>query len=595
MKRFDDMTAPAPAPVEISPLARHFVALLARLSPHDPPIVAELAARLLAAAERGDVCLDLRQEDGYEALLTELRGSAVVGKSGEWKPLVLDEQGRLYLYRQWLAEHRLAVELRERGERLREGVDLVILADGLQRLFPLGRDGRLDEQAIAAATALLKPLSVISGGPGTGKTTTVVKVLALLLEQAQLPLRIALTAPTGKAAARLRESISRARSALPCDPAIREAIPQETATLHRLLGANADGTSFRYGSERKLRVDVVILDEASMVSLVLMQQLMSALPQGACLIILGDRDQLASVEAGAVLADLCEVREGGGSAEFATLLASLFKEGGEKLPPPVVSTLADAIVTLRESRRFDAEGAIGTLCRRLNRGDGGKALELLRSGDPQAQWFDLSDPAAYMKGAAAEIEEWICATLAAATPQEALTRFGRFMLLTALRQGPMGSIAMNRRIEELLGERKRIDSGKLWYAGRPVMITRNAPGLDLFNGDIGLTLPDPTAGGALRVFFPSPSGEVRGLVPLTLPAHETAFAMTVHKSQGSEFSRIHLLLPGQRSNILTRELLYTAVSRARNSLQIYGDAAAFVAAAAERVVRSSGLRDQLWG
>ncbi|MBE0503940.1 MAG: exodeoxyribonuclease V subunit alpha [Desulfuromonadales bacterium] len=583
-----------PKATEASPLARHFVALLERLGPHDPPIVGELAARLLSAGENGDVCLDLRQETEPQALITALQQSSVVGAPGEWKPLILYPAGRLYLYRQWQAEHQLAAELIRRGQGLRKNVDLEVLSDGLQRLFPLRSDGSPDEQAIAAATAILKNFAVISGGPGTGKTTTVVKVLALLLEQAKTPLRIALTAPTGKAAARLRESISRARAALPCTPEVRAAIPVETATLHRLLGANASGTSFRYGAERQLRVDVVVLDEASMVNLTLMQQLLSALPKGAQLIILGDRDQLASVEAGAVLDDICGAGEAARSPQFAALLAALLTGRGAPCGcPDFPSGLADAIVTLKESRRFTAQGGIGSLCRTINAGQGEAALQLLRSGDPQVSWTDLAEPAALTTALADEVDAWVGDYLAAKNPQEALQRFGNFMLLTALRQGSLGSIALNLALEQMLVRRQRIASGKLWYAGRPVMITRNAPAQDLFNGDIGLCLPDPAADGALRVFFPTASGEVRGLAPLTLPAHETAFAMTVHKSQGSEFRRVLLLLPGQRSAILSRELLYTAVSRARESLKIFGVGEIFVAACQERIQRTSGLREEL--
>ena len=581
---------------EASPLARHFAALLSRLGPHDPPIVGELAARLLSAGENGDVCLDLQQEPESQALITALQQSSVVGAPGEWKPLILDAAGRLYLYRQWEAEHLLAGELIARAQGLREHVDLEVLSGGLQRLFPLRNDGSPDEQALAAATAVLKNFTVICGGPGTGKTTTVVKVLALLLEQSETPLRIALTAPTGKAAARLRESISRARAALPCAPEVREAIPVETATLHRLLGANASGTSFRYGAERQLRVDVVVLDEASMVNLTLMQQLLSALPKKAQLIILGDRNQLASVEAGAVLDDICGAGEVGRSPEFAALLAALLTGRGAPCGcPDSPGGLADAIVTLRESRRFNAQGGIGSLCRTLNAGEGEAALQLLRSDDPQVSWTDLPEPAALTTALADEVDAWVSDYLAAENPSEALRRFANFMILTALRQGPLGSLALNLALEQMLVRRQRIASNKLWYAGRPVMITRNAPAQDLFNGDIGLCLPDPAADGALRVFFPTATGEVRGLAPLTLPAHETAFAMTVHKSQGSEFSRVLLVLPGQRSPLLTRELLYTAVSRARESLKIFGVGEVFVAATNERIQRTSGLRAQLWG
>lgn len=476
--------------VETSSVARHFVALLARLGPHDPSIVGELAARLLTAGEGGDVCLDLRQETEPGELIIALQQSTVVGAPGEWKPLILDAAGRLYLYRQWEAEHLLAIDLRERAQGLREKVDLEVLAGGLERLFPLRSDGTPDEQALAAATAVLKNFTVICGGPGTGKTTTVVKVLALLLEQTETPLRIALTAPTGKAAARLRESINRARATLPCTLEVKEAIPVETKTLHRLLGANAAGTAFRYGAERKLRVDVVVLDEASMVNLALMRQLVSALPREAQLIILGDRDQLASVEAGAVLDDICGTGEIGRSAGFAALLAGLF-EGGRTPCAPTKSGLADAIVTLTESRRFAAQGGIGSLCRLLNAGEGEAALHLLRSGDPQVTWADLLEPATLTTALAEEVDSWVSDYLTAENPQEALRRFGNFMLLTALRQGPLGSLALNLALEQMLIRRQRIAAGKLWYAGRPVMITRNAPLQDLFNGDIGLCLPIP--------------------------------------------------------------------------------------------------------
>ncbi len=579
-----------------SSAARHFAVLLQRMAPGDNPSVVEQAAKLVDAGENGNVCLDLHQETGPEALITALQQSFVVGAPGEWKPLILDAAGRLYLYRQWEAEHFLAGELIARALGLREHVNLEILSGGLQRLFPLRNDGSPDEQALAAATAVLKNFTVISGGPGTGKTTTVVKVLALLLEQSTTPLRIALTAPTGKAAARLRESISRARATLPCTPEVKEAIPVETKTLHRLLGANAQGTAFRYGAERQLGVDVVVLDEASMVNLSLMRQLVSALPREAQLIILGDRDQLASVEAGAVLDDICGAGEMGRSAEFTALLAELLTGSGAPCGCSVSpGGLADAIVTLRESRRFTAQGGIGSLCRTLNAGDGEAALQLLRSGDPQVIWADLPDPVALTTALADEVDKWVSDYLVGDNPQEALRRFGNFMLLTALRQGPLGSIALNLALEQMLVRRQRIASGKLWYAGRPVMITRNAPVQDLFNGDIGLCLPDPATDGALRVYFPTATGEVRGLSPLTLPAHETAFAMTVHKSQGSEFNRVLLILPGQPSAILSRELLYTAVSRARESLKIFGVAEVFVAASKERIQRTSGLREKLWG
>lgn len=549
-----------------SPLSRHFASLLERLAPDDPPLLRELAMRLVAAGEGGDSCLDLTREPGVEERCALLLRSPLVGEGGEWRPLILDG-GRLYLQRRWQEEHDLAAEFLRRATAAVTDVDDPLLRAGLARLFGDEAD---DEQARAAECAVRRSFCVISGGPGTGKTTTVVKVLALLLEQQRgaVP-RIALAAPTGKAAARLRQAIEAARDALPCAPSIRDAIPTATVTLHRLLGAGRRPGTFRYGRDEPLPVEVVVVDEASMVDLTLMSRLLAALPKAARLILLGDRDQLASVEAGAVLADLCAAPE-----------------------MSAASPLHGAVATLTRSRRFAGEGGIGALCRAVNGGDAAAALELLRGADPALSWRDLPDAPGLGAALSAEVVAGFKPLLAAASPDEALARLGDFALLTALRQGPFGVPALNQIVERLLARHGAIDPRDEWYLGRPLMIVRNDPAQDLFNGDLGLVLRDP-ADGRPRAFFSSPGGGVRAVAPLRLPPHETAFAMTVHKSQGSEFGRIVLVLPPQEVDVVSRELIYTGISRARHSLAVWGREEPFCQGVARRVERHSGLRARL--
>ncbi len=492
--------------------------------------------------------------------------TAVVGDGSKPTPLVLDGS-RLYLHRLWRAEVSLAERLLVMA-REASVVDGALLARGLDRLFgPAG--GGQEDQRLAAETAVRHRLAIVSGGPGTGKTFTVARVLALLVEQAAAPgaalPRIALAAPTGKAASRLQETINRQRPHLGLADAHLQAIPSEASTIHRLLGAGHG--AYSHDRDNPLPVDVLVVDEASMVDLPLMSRLLDALPAGAKLILLGDRDQLASVEAGRVLGDICAVPAGGG-------------------------TLEPCIAVLQHNRRAADAPRIGAFARAVNQAKPEEAAAVLSDGGGQVARVDL--PGGRLTGEqlarmADRFRPYKDLVDAGADPADVLDALDRFRVLCALNVGPLGAEALNRRIEAALG----FDSSIPAYRGRPVMISENDYALGLFNGDTGVILPDPGASRESRVFFRNPSGDVRAVAPPLLPPHQTCFALTVHKAQGSEFDRVAVVLGGG-NRLLTRELLYTAVTRARRGVEILGDESAVAAACQRGAERSSGLRDRLW-
>lgn len=591
-------------------LDEHLARLLTRLGGGEDHLLA-LAVRLVCCATSGGhICANLADAAGkplaalggaqsgfvpsLPAWCEALRRRAVVGRPGDYAPLILDEAGRLYLYRYWAYEHELACDLQARLSDDPADADPRRLRDGLDRLFPAPVDED-DRQRVAAAVAALKRFAVISGGPGTGKTTTVVRILALLLEQAASPLRIALAAPTGKAAARMQEAVRASRDTLPVDARIRDAIPAEATTIHRLLGFRPAGVAFRHDRDDPLPVDVLVVDEASMVDLALMANLVRAVPRRARLILLGDKDQLASVEAGAVLGDICGDSPGFSPA-FRRRLSETIRHdptraGGEPAAGPPIR---DAIVQLTRSYRFGRESGIGRLAHLVNRGDGRAALDFLtQGGHEDVAWRPLDSPRD-LAARLAETAGTLGAYLAAGTPEAALTALERFRVLSAHRTGPYGVDTLNALIAGCLESRRAVRPVAPWYHGRPVLITANDYNLRLFNGDLGIALADAAADRRLRVFFRAFGGGVRRLPPARLPAHETAFAATVHKSQGSEAERILLILPNELSPVMTRELIYTGVTRARSQVEIWGAREVFEAAVARRLTRSSGLRDALW-
>jgi exodeoxyribonuclease V alpha subunit len=578
----------------------------------DAPELLLAAALASHRVGEGDVCLDLADCAELALFRTQglagmsgppstrdwarvLRGRAVVGRPGETAPLILDDRNRLYLGRYWHFERALADALRARTGTWVPDVDRDRLRQGLRRLFPANE---LDWQRVAAAVAVLRPLCLISGGPGTGKTRTVAAILALLAEQKESAgLRIALAAPTGKAAARLSESISGAKAHLALPEPIATRIPEASQTLHRLLGFRPGRANPRHSPDDPLHLDVLVVDEASMVDLPLMSRLLAALPAAARLILLGDKDQLASVEAGMVLGDVCG--RGRAPAYSPELCAAIEQVTGDELEPavPPVPAIADHIVTLRKSWRFGVDSGIGALARAVNLGRIDESLAIL--ADPAYPDVSLQPPSRDViadlitQGILPAFRE----VLAAPDPEAALAALSRIRVLCALRSGPQGVGRLNLRIEQALEAAGLIRRDGEIYAGRPIMLTANDHGLRLYNGDVGLILYergiDLQGGGALRAFFATAEG-VRRILPSRLPPHETAYAMTVHKSQGSEFDEVALVLPEAESRVLTRELLYTGITRARKSVRLLAREERLREAIARPVVRSTGLYDALW-
>ncbi|NVK43030.1 MAG: exodeoxyribonuclease V subunit alpha [Oceanospirillaceae bacterium] len=568
-----------------------------------------LAALTSFELGRGNVCLPLSSVPGLLALLPPdtaelLRprvpaavpqcDGRVLGDGAVETPLVLD-RGRLYLYRYWRFECDLAAFLHGRCQPV--ALDRSAVRASLARLFD-ATDSGPDWQQVAAAVAVSRRFAVISGGPGTGKTTTVIKLLALHIEQqlaeGRRP-RIRLAAPTGKAAARMAESIAAARGRLPLATGVAELIPLEASTLHRLLGVLPGSRRFRHGADNPLHLDLLVVDEASMVDLPLMARLMAALPEHARLILIGDRDQLASVEAGSVLGDICswpgELRYGSKQAQY---LADVCDVDAEALGDTGAPAIADGLAQLRISYRFGADSGIGCLARAVNAGDASGCREVWKGGYGDVRWhrLDSGHYQALIDRCVAGYRGYLEALAAGQSPQAVLNAFGRFQLLSALRQGPYGVTGLNERIERGLSDVGLIRPANAWYAGRPVIVTRNDRALELFNGDIGIAMPNAT--GELRVWFDQ-GGSPRPVLPSRMPEHETVYGMTVHKSQGSEFDQVLLLLPPDDAPVLTRELLYTGITRARGLFELYAREALLEKVIDRRTERASGLAARLWG
>ncbi|MBC7455200.1 MAG: exodeoxyribonuclease V subunit alpha, partial [Massilia sp.] len=480
-----------------------------------------------------------------------------VGELDFDQPLVLDGE-RLYLRRYWRDETLVARTVRARAEHMRE-LDPARVHHWLDILFASDRRADApDWQKLACAVALRGSVAIITGGPGTGKTYTVARLLALLFAMAPdaAHQRVALAAPTGKAAARLKQSIDKALTELAdkvgSELPLRELTNRMGAarTLHSLLGARPDTRSFAHHKGNPLDIDVLIVDEASMVHLEMMASLLDALPAGAILVLLGDKDQLASVEAGAVLGDLCRDAQAGGYS--AQTVAYALAASGEMIPDAFrgdAGALAQQTVMLRRSRRFG--GPIGQLALAVNDGEAARAEEVLRAGG-ELRWIEHAQQHHVVQLASEGYGPYL-ALLARDTAgdgheawvRSVLLSFESFRILCAVREGDWGVTGLNEAIEQRFNGAGLIRKRGEWYVGRPVMITRNDYGTGVFNGDIGLTLADPARAGSLRVYFLE-GDAVRSVLATRLRQVETAYAMTVHKSQGSEFRHTVLVLPKER-------------------------------------------------
>jgi exodeoxyribonuclease V alpha subunit len=551
----------------ISPLVQSARVWLANEAPALPSDLHAAVEALYEAVEAGHVCIRVTTGNAAAWYATEW-----VGTPGAYCPFILDDNGRFYLARYHSHESGVAAALKKRAENLLSPSDPAALGNQLNALFPSADPD--DRQRLAALLAQFKPLTLVSGGPGTGKTTTVVKLLALLQAQAgDTPLHILLAAPTGKAAQRLSESIRGAKEKLPVAEGVKAAIPEQAQTLHRLLGAQGDTGRYRHTMDNPLSCDVLLIDEASMIDLAMMHAVLKALPETARLILLGDRDQLASVEAGSVFGDLCMAQG------MSHTLAEQLSPFGVTLPSTESNNpMADCRVELVRSYRFSTDSGIGIAARASREGEADTLLQALASSP------DLSRCDGVHLGA--QLEQGYATYRDAARqgdPASAFAAFLRFRVLCAHRQGAAGVEGLNALMETGRSQ---------WYAGRPIIIRTNDYALRLFNGDIGLCLP--TAEG-LRVFFETAPGGYRALAPGRLPAHESAWAMTVHQSQGSEFDEVLLVLPDVVTPVLDRPLIYTAVTRAKSRFVLCGAEGVLKAALGTLPKRESGLVDKLAG
>jgi exodeoxyribonuclease V alpha subunit len=589
--------------LEVHFIDRHFAALINRLAKIPSPEL-ELAAKLVSNfRERGDVCVALRAITASDASkiggpdipalkswVRKLRASGVVGKPGEFAPLILDENERLYLQRYWKYEDELArnLQARLRDSPIRD-FNETELASNLAKLFP----AQSDLQKVAAFVAATSRLCVISGAPGTGKTRTIVLICALLIALAgKRDLNFVLAAPTGKAAARLKETIAQTRPLLRLPGAIDEKLPVDASTIQRLLGAKGDSPHFRHDAKNPLVADVVIVDEASMIDLALLAKLFDAVRPDTRIILVGDKDQLASVEAGSAFRDICTP---GFELGVSVSLAETFAEcTGEELEGTSASEapIHSVVVELRRNYRFTPETGIAELSNAVNQGDAESAIAVLKKGGricwrptPSAQSFERE----LRERVFPRFEKFSTLT----DPADALNQLAEFTVLCALRRGPCGAETVNRLLGRMVRETGSIEDDGPYHAGEPVIIVRNDYNVGLFNGDLGIVLPDATSS-ELRVFFRGEDGDVLNFAPGRLPAHEPAFALTVHKSQGSEFRDALLILPKRDAPVLTRELLYTGVTRVRETVEVWAAENILRQTIERKIERNSGLRDRLW-
>jgi exodeoxyribonuclease V alpha subunit len=595
----------------------HVALRLSRLGAVDDHVVTLGAAFAARAPRLGHVCVDLAairttaSSDSDlpadldtlpwpdpDRWLERLAASVMVGAD---RPLRLDGTN-LYLDRLWADERAVAADLRVRAAAPAPGVDGPTLASGLRELFD--GDDDPDLQRMAAAACVLRRVAVVAGGPGTGKTRTVARVLALLDAQAdaakaRAPL-VALAAPTGKAAARLEEAVRGGAEDMPVGEAVKDRLRALAGvTLHRLLGFNpGNRTRFRHNRLNRLPFDVVVVDETSMVSLSLMARLLEAVRPDARLILVGDPEQLASVEAGAVLGDIVGPASKGPCMEESARV-ELATVTGQRVPEGegTEAAVGDGIVVLHKVHRYGK--AIAALAEAIQRGDADAAIRVLHKGGSNVEWIATdggpvaSGDVRAVRAAAVESGRTVIESARSGDAASAIAALGRFRLLCAHRHGPEGVATWMQHVEDWLrAEVEGFHTGSEWYVGRPLIVTENDYGLRLYNGDTGVVVG---AGDGRLVAAFERGGGVAEVSPTRLAAVDTVYAMTVHKSQGSQFHTVAFIVPATGSRLLTRELLYTAVTRAQERLILVGAEESIRAAVARPISRASGLQVALWG
>ena len=580
---FDEPASPPPEieePIVYEALDYQLAELLQSLNGKPDRVLLHCTLEISKHTREGQIAIVCTAEQQAALLATQL-----VGEAGEYKPLIIDK-GYLYLNRYWHYQQQLAGQIQMRVKpQASSNLESNWIKERLDHYFGKQDTSEIDWQRLAAQRGLENNFLILSGGPGTGKTTTITRILALLIEHhtdfsdSENPLRIALAAPTGKAAIRMLDSIRNEQQKLDFGHQVLAQMPNHASTLHKLLGFIPQSVMFKHSHNNLLNADVVLVDEASMVDIALMSKLVDAVPQHAKLILIGDKDQLASVETGSVFADMCE-----GLAKSKNL------------------------ITLQKNWRFAKDSGIGQLAIAANQGDSNKALEIFNDeSHPECVLVPL-DVISRNQLPADLIMPWKnyfdVLNDKDASITEIFEAFNHYRVLCALRRGLNGSSIMSQRIEEalvkqgLISLRSTARKAQKWYHGRPVMITQNSYSKGLFNGDTGITLMDKT--GQAKVWFPDANSNKQGtetafksFAPVRLPVHETTWAMTIHKSQGSEFDEVALILPHEVMPLLTRQLIYTGVTRARKKLSVVASMDVLVAGVRAEVVKATRIEDIL--
>lgn len=599
----------------LEPLDVEVGRLLANLDPRADAALAMAGATASRAVTQGHACVPL---DAFETILqpvvegassplpipdraelhAALDASAQCAQGTDQlatrTPLWLDGEQRLYLGRHARYEARVAQALSARAQGAASTVskaDSALWRRLLAQHFSL--DGDVDHQAMAVLTGVVSPLTVLTGGPGTGKTSTVATLLQVLLEAAEareksLP-RVALAAPTGKAAARVNESLQAQVRKRALSAPVQACMPQTAYTLHRLLGVRRHSSTFHHDRHNPLPVDVVVVDEASMVDLPLMAKLLDAMPPDAHLVLLGDRDQLASVAAGQVLASICDAA---GTDPVSVSRANLIEQvlGMRVASDKAAPAIAESVVGLVHSHRFGADSGLGRLAAAIRAGETGTVAAGLDAGTFAG--VAIQGPAQPAHWIVAEHAPTFEAVATAASADEALAAAARLRVLTAVHEGPRGCIEINRALERALRQRAGVSQDTVWYPGRLLLITENDPDAGLYNGDLGIVRRDADAG-LVAIFAGADGLQTQSLT--ALPACRPGFAMTIHKSQGSEVDHAIVVLPFANSRVLSRELLYTAVTRARHQVTLVGAAGVAADAVTRETRRFSGLAERLAG
>jgi len=605
-----NITSVAPT-FDFTDFDHHLAVFLCKLDKDESDIIYLSVAALSSALRSGNICLDLNQvSSAAVTLVTEqcsfsafpdaatwiatLKQSVVCGIPGEYKPIILDNT-RLYFYRRWhdeqqVAEYFISKTITEFPTMLFDHLDLI-------RSFFTNNTTETDYQYLSAILSLANRCCIINGGPGSGKTTTVAKILALHLLLFPDAHRIGLAAPTGKAAARLKSAIMHAVNELPCTDAIKKALPSDAVTIHRLLFSNQKNAfidSIGDQMHQFLPYRILVVDEASMIDLSLMAQLVKVLHPHCKLILLGDKDQLSSVEAGSVLGDISDCgNEHGYTASFCSALLKCSPQL-TSLPDEQCS-FANSTITLKKSYRFNDTSGIGNLSKAINRGSMEDVLSSLNDSNQTDCTFrsfasDTDFNVHLQKIIASDFRPLLKCTDA----DQAFALLDNFRILCTVREGDYGVDAINSHIMSQLSPGYRATTSLL-YAGLPVLVTANDYRMNVFNGDTGIVSRNEKTHNTLMIAFKNQDSSIVYHHPGQIKQYEPSYAMTIHKSQGSEFDTVLVILPPQRLPICTRELLYTAVTRAKKRVEIWGTHDSLYACVNSQIVRSSGLRDKIWG